>query len=72
MFMKNHTMKYLLIAGAAVIAALAFGFNLGFLMIVAICPLMMFFMMSSMGGMGRKSNNSDDRVDVPKQDEHSL
>ena len=72
MFTKTNAMKYLLIASAAVIVALGFGLNLGFLMIFAICPLMMFFMMSAMGGMGRKSQSPDARAEAPKRDEHSL
>ena len=73
MFRNNRTMTYVMIGIAGVALALAFGFNPAFLLVLAICPLMMFFMMRSMGGMGRMdghdhgsrdtNRDSDDRVD---------
>ena len=43
---------------SALVAALAFGMNPGFLVLTAVCPLMMFFMMRSMGG----SDSGDDHT----------
>ena len=76
MFRSNRTMTYLMIAIVGVGLALAFGFNPFFLLLLAICPLMMFFMMRSMGNMGNMGKrdgddhgsrdtdrDSDDRVD---------
>ena len=40
------------IAALGLVLALAFGINPGFVLLLAICPLMMFFMMQFMGGMG--------------------
>ena len=39
--------------------ALAFGINPLFLLVLAVCPLMMFFMMRSMGGMGGMGGRED-------------
>lgn len=67
MFRSNRTMTYLMIAIVGVALALAFGFNPFFLLVLAICPLMMFFMMRSMGNMGghehASRNNDPDRDD---------
>ena len=51
MFRNNRTMTYALIGIVGVAIALAVGFNPAFLLVLVICPLMMFFMMRSMGGM---------------------
>lgn len=40
---------YIMFALAAVAVALAFGVNPAFLLLFALCPLMMFIMMRSMG-----------------------
>lgn len=58
MFRKNRTMTYLMIGIAGLGVALAFGFNPAFLLVLAICPLMMFFMMRSMGNMGGHDHGS--------------
>jgi L-asparagine transporter-like permease len=70
MFRNNRTMTYVVIGIVGVALALAFGFNPAFLLVLAICPLMMFFMMRSMGNMGGHDHgsrdtdrDSDDRVD---------
>ena len=69
MFRNNRTMTYVMIGIVGVAIALASGFNPAFLLVLAICPLMMFFMMRSMGNMrghDRSSRNSDgdrDQVD---------
>lgn len=70
MFRNNRTMTYVMIGIVGVAIALAFGFNPAFLLVLAICPLMMFFMMRSMGNMGGQHHgsrdtdrDSDDRVD---------
>ena len=49
---KDRTSTYVMLAIAGLALALAFRINPGFLLLLAICPLMMFFMMRSMGGMG--------------------
>lgn len=71
MFRNNRTMSYLMIGIVAVAVALAFGFNPAFLLVLAICPLMMFFMMRSMGSMGgqdRASHNNDRDGDRDRDD----
>ncbi len=60
MFRNNRTMTYVMIGIVGVALALAFGFNPAFLLVLAICPLMMFFMMRSMGNMGGHGNESQD------------
>ena len=60
MFRNNRTMTYVMIGIAGVALALAFGFNPAFLLVLAICPLMMFFMMRSMGNMGGDNHGSHD------------
>lgn len=60
MFRNNRTMTYVMIGLVGVALALAFGFNPAFLLVLAICPLMMFFMMRSMGNMGGHGHGSDD------------
>ena len=49
---RTSTYVMLGIAGLGLAMALAFGINPGFVLLLAICPLMMFFMMQFMGGMG--------------------
>lgn len=67
---RNRTLTYVMIGIAGVAIALALGFNPAFLLVLAICPLMMFFMMRSMGNMSghdRSSRNNDedrDQVDT--------
>ena len=51
MFRNNRTTTYALIGIVGVAIALAVGFNPAFLLVLVICPLMMFFMMRSMGPM---------------------
>ena len=70
MFRNNRTMAYVMVGIAGVAVALALGLNPAFLLFLAICPLMMFFMMWSMGNMGAHDHgfrdndrDSDDRVD---------
>lgn len=60
MFRKNRTMTYVMIGIAGLALALAFGFNPAFLLVLAICPLMMFFMMRSMGNMGNMGKRDGD------------
>ena len=60
MFRNNRTMTYVMIGIAGVALALAFGFNPAFLLVLAICPLMMFFMMRSMGNMGNMGKRDGD------------
>ncbi len=60
MFRNNRTMTYVMIGIVGVALALAFGFNPAFLLVLAICPLMMFFMMRSMGNMGGHDHSSRD------------
>ena len=59
MFRNNRTMTYVMIGVVGVAIALAFGFNPAFLLVLAICPLMMFFMMRSMGNMGGDDHASE-------------
>ena len=51
MWHRNRKSTYLMLGIAGLALALAFGINPGFLLLLAICPLMMFFMMRSMGAM---------------------
>ncbi len=60
MFRNNRTMTYAMIGIVGVALALALGFNPAFLLVLAICPLMMFFMMGSMGNMGGHDRGSHD------------
>ena len=74
MFRSNRTMTYLMIAIVGVGLALAFGFNPFFLLVLAICPLMMFFMMRSMGNMGghdQASRNNDPHRDDRDRDDRA-
>jgi hypothetical protein len=50
----NRKSTYVMIgtAGLALALAFAFGINPAYVLVLAICPLMMVFMMRSMGGMG--------------------
>lgn len=54
----NRTSTYVMVGIAGLALALAFGINPGFLLLLAICPLMMFFMMRSMGGMGGSEDHT--------------
>ena len=73
MFRNNRTMTYAMMGIVGVALALAFGFNPAFLLVLAICPLMMFFMMRSMGNMGGHDhstrNNDQDRNDQDRNDQ---
>jgi Protein of unknown function (DUF2933) len=60
MFRNNRTMTYVMIGIVGVAIALAVGFNPALLLVLAICPLMMFFMMRSMGNMGGHDHGSHD------------
>ena len=60
MFRNNRTMTYAMIGIVGLALALAFGFNPAFLLVLAICPLMMFFMMRSMGNMDGHDHSSRD------------
>lgn len=51
-FKGGHKSAYAMLGVAGLALALAFGVSPVFLLILAICPLMMFFMMRSMGSMG--------------------
>jgi hypothetical protein len=56
------------VAAAIVLRVLGFGVgSLGLLAVVLACPLMMFFMMRSMGGMG---GGKDDRHDHTNRDDN--
>ena len=50
---QNRKSTYLMlgVAGLAVAVAVGFGINPAYLLLVAICPLMMFFMMRHMSNM---------------------
>ena len=60
MFRNNRTMTYVMLGIVGLGLALALGFNPMFLLVLAICPLMMFFMMRSMGNMGGKDRSTRD------------
>ena len=60
MFRNNRTMTYVMIGIVGLALALAFGVNPGFLLVLAICPVMMFFMMRSMGNIGAMNHSSRD------------
>lgn len=49
---RNRTSMYVMLGIAGLVLVLAFRINPAYLLILAVCPLMMFFMMRSMGGMG--------------------
>ena len=69
MFRNNRTMTYAMIGIVGLALALAFGFNPAFLLVLAICPLMMFFMMGNMGGHDHSSHdNNQDRNDQNRDD----
>ena len=59
MFRNNRTLTYALIGIVGVAVALALGFNSAFLLVLVICPLMMFFMMRSMGPMSGHHSTPD-------------
>ncbi|WP_354637155.1 DUF2933 domain-containing protein [Kitasatospora camelliae] len=67
---------YAIAVAIAVVGALALGVPVGTLAllgIVAVCPLMMFFMMRGMHGMGdddRRRHDTDDRDPFRKRDDH--
>ena len=54
----NRKSTYVMLGIAGLALALAFGINPGFLLLLVICPLMMFFMMGSMGGMGGSEDHT--------------
>ena len=54
----NRKSTYVMLGIAGLALALAFGINPAFLLVLAICPLMMFFMMRSMGGMGGSEDHT--------------
>ena len=54
---RKSTYVMLGVGALALALAFAFGFNPGYVLILAVCPLMMFFMMRSMGGMGGKEDH---------------
>ncbi|MEP6661640.1 MAG: DUF2933 domain-containing protein [Acidimicrobiales bacterium] len=58
---RNRRSAYLMlgVAGLAVAIALGFGINPAYLLLLAVCPLMMFFMMRHMGSMGAHEGQSD-------------
>ncbi|MFD0274242.1 DUF2933 domain-containing protein [Kitasatospora sp. NPDC127111] len=74
--MKNNRNYglYAIAAAIAFVGALALGVPVGTLAllgIVAVCPLMMFFMMRGMHGMGdddQHRHNTNDRDPFPKDD----
>jgi len=73
---KNYGLYAIAIA-IAVVGALALGVPVGtiaLLGIVAVCPLMMFFMMRGMGGMhgggGKDDSHTDDSDPLHKDDHH--
>ena len=47
---RKSNLMMLGVAGLALVLALAFGINPAYVLILAVCPLMMIFMMRSMGG----------------------
>lgn len=55
---RRSTYVMLGIAGVTLALASALGINPAFLLVLAICPLMMFFMMRSMGGMGGSADHT--------------
>ena len=55
---RSRKSTYVMLGVAGLALALAFGINPGFLLLLAICPLMMFFMMRSMGGMGGSEDHT--------------
>ena len=72
MFRNNRTMTYVMIGIVGVAIALALGFNPAFLLVLAICPLMMFFMMGSMGNMdGHDHGPRNKDQDWDARDAHS-
>jgi hypothetical protein len=66
--MCHKNWKTFAVVGAAAVALmLVFGINPAYLLVFAVCPLMMFFMMKTMGGMGggQQRRRADDRNDEP-------
>ena len=58
MNLKNPKMQIAMgVAAVAAVVAVAAGLPPGLLLILAVCPLMMVFMMSAMGGMGQRSQD---------------
>jgi hypothetical protein len=75
--MKNRNYGlYAVAAAIVVVGAIWAGLPLATLGLILVCPLMMFFMMRGMGGMGgdskRDSNaeNGSDPVDRPVKHDH--
>ena len=55
----NRYPLYVMLGVGAVAVALGLGINPGFLLILLVCPLMMFFMMRTMGGMNHDLDGND-------------
>ncbi|MEO5838994.1 MAG: DUF2933 domain-containing protein [Acidimicrobiales bacterium] len=70
---RKSTFVMLGIAGLALASAFALGFNPAYVLILAVCPLMMFFMMRSMGGMGGGEDHTGHGCehDPTRQDHHA-
>ncbi len=72
--MKTQQMaKLALVAGALLVALVVAGLpvaSLGFLVLILACPLMMFFMMRGMGGMGHGAGGRHDDVHDHDHDVH--
>ena len=56
----NRKSTYVMLGVAGLALALAFAFDISpaYVLILAVCPLMMFFMMRSMGGMDRSEDHT--------------
>ncbi|MEO8698194.1 MAG: DUF2933 domain-containing protein [Acidimicrobiales bacterium] len=56
----HHKSTYVMLGVAGVALALAFAFDISpaYILIFAVCPLMMLFMMRSMGGMDDKEDHT--------------
>ena len=63
---------YLFVAIVAVAVALAFGVSPALLVVLAVCPLMMFFMMRTMDHSGHRENHLGHGCvhDPTRQDQH--
>lgn len=60
---RNRIGTYILIGFGGLVLAWGFGINPAFLLLLVMCPLMMFFMMGSMGGRGHGAHGSPEVED---------
>ena len=70
---QNRAFIYLMLGIAALVLVLAFGINPAYLLVLAVCPLMMLFMMHDMGHTSNDENPAGHGCehDPARQDHHA-